>query len=182
MTQPTTTSDPVLALMDAERASFLAEVARVPAARQAERTAPDRWSVAEIVEHVARIDFGVARILGMHAAQPRPATPEVLAAAQLTPEKVARVRSRAERIEAPDRVRPTGELAPEAALAQLAQAREALKAVYVSADPAVLDGVVHEHPVIGLLTLRGWFQLAAHHDARHAQQVAELATELARDA
>ena len=177
MTQQTT-SDPVLALMDAERANFLAEVARVPTERQARRATPDRWSVAEIVEHVARIDFGVAKILAMHVAQPRPVAPEVLAAAQLTPEKVARVRDRAERIEAPDRVRPTGELTPEAALAQLAQAREALKAVYVSADPAVLDGAVHAHPVIGPLTLRGWFQLAAHHDARHAQQIAELAAEL----
>ena len=74
MTQQTT-SDPVLALMDAERASFLAEVARVPAAQQARRTSPDRWSVAEIVEHVARIDFGVAKILAMHAAQPRPVAP-----------------------------------------------------------------------------------------------------------
>ncbi len=178
MTQPTPTTDPVLALMDAERAHFLAQVARVPAARQAVRAAPDRWSVAEIVEHVARIDVGVARILAMHAAQPRPATPEVLAGAQLTPAKVARVRDRAERIEAPDRVRPTGELTPEAALAQLADARAALQAVYRSADPAVLDGAVHEHPVIGALTLRSWLQLAAHHDARHAQQVAELADAL----
>jgi len=116
MTQPTQNADPVLALLDAERASFLAAVARVPAAQQSRRAAPDRWSVVEIVEHVARIDVGVAR--------------------------------------------------------------EALRAAYLSADPAVLDGAVHEHPVIGPLTLRGWFGMAAHHDARHAAQIAELADEL----
>jgi hypothetical protein len=175
MTVPGPARDPILALLDTERAHFLAQVALVPIARQAERPAPDRWSVAEIVEHVARVDRGVAKLLALHGAAPRPAPSAEAAAAVLTAEKVARVRSRAERFEAPERVRPTGTLAPDAALAQLAEARAALTAAYVAADPAVLDGAVHPHPVIGPLTLRGWLQLAAHHDARHAQQIAELA-------
>jgi hypothetical protein len=179
-TAPTSAPDPVLTLLDAERAHFLAQVARIPVARQARRPAPDRWSVAEIVEHVARIDLGVAKLLAVRTAEPRTASAEELADAALTPEKVARVRSRAERFEAPDRVCPTGTLTPEAALARLADARAALKAAYASADPAVLDGAVYPHPVIGPLTVRGWFLLAAHHDARHAQQVEELA-ELAPD-
>jgi hypothetical protein len=175
MTTLTPAPDAVLALLATERAHFLAQVARIPVARQAQRPTPDRWSVAEIVEHVARIDLGVAKILAVHSATPRTATADELAAAQLTSDKIARVRSRAERFEAPDRVRPSGTLAPEAALTQLAGARAALQAAYAAADPAVLDGAVHPHPVIGPLTLRGWFALAAHHDARHAQQLAELA-------
>lgn len=175
MNEPKPAPDALLALLDAERAAFLAQVERVPAARRGERPAPDRWSVAEIVEHVARIDVGVTMILALRAAEPRTATPAELAAARLTPETAARVRGRAERLEAPERVRPTGALTPEAALAQLAAARAALKAAYASADPAVLDGAVHPHPILGPLTLRGWFELPAHHDARHARQVAELA-------
>lgn len=167
--------DPALQLLDLERANFLAQVARIPVARQAERPGPDRWSVAEIVEHVARIDRGVAKLFAVRSAQPLTASPEELAAAELTSDKVARVRSRAERFVAPERVRPTGALAPEAAMAELAEARATLKATYLATDPAVLDGAVHPHPVIGPLTLRGWLALAAHHDARHAQQVAELA-------
>lgn len=174
MTSPTA-ADAVIALLDEERANFLAQVARVPVARQAQRPSPDRWSVAEIVEHVARIDAGVAKILALRGAEPLTATAEQLAAAELTPERVARVRSRAERLEAPERVRPTGTVAPEAALAQLTSARAALRAAYAAADPAVLDGAVHPHPILGPLTLRAWFLLAAHHDARHAQQIAEIA-------
>ncbi|HZF68726.1 MAG TPA: DinB family protein [Gemmatirosa sp.] len=181
MTAPSSAPDPVLALLDAERAHFLAQVARIPVARQSQRPTPDRWSAAEIVEHVASIDRGVAKILALRSAGPPAARAEELADATLTPEKVARVRSRAERFEAPDRVRPTGMLTPEAALEHLADARAALKAAYAAADPVVLDGAVHPHPVIGPLTLRGWFLLAAHHDARHAQQLAELA-DLAPDA
>ena len=176
---PVPADDPMFALLERERAAFLAEVARVPLARQAERPAPDRWSVVEIVEHVARIDTGVAKLLAFRAAQPLPATPDELAGAQFTSDKVARVRDRAQRIEAPERVRPTGTLSPEVALEQLTAARAALTAAYRVADPAVLDGMVHPHllPAIGPLTLRAWVELAAHHDARHAQQVGELAEE-----
>lgn len=172
LTSPT--GDP-LALLDRERAAFLAQVARVPGARQAERPAPDRWSVAEIVEHVARIDAGVSKVLAAKSAEPLTATPEQLAEAQMTPEKAARIRSRDERVEAPERVRPSGTLSPEAALAQLSGARAALKAAFLAADRTLLDRAVHPHIMIGPLTLRAWVEFAAHHDARHAQQVAEIA-------
>ena len=171
----TETADPVLALLDRDRASFLSQLARVPAESRALRPAPDRWSALEVVEHVARIDRRVAMLVAVRTAEPRPAAADALAAAVLTPEKVARVRDRAERFVAPERVRPTGALAPAAVLEELTEARAALVAAYVEADPAVLDGTVHPHPVIGPLTLRSWFALAAHHDARHAQQLAEIA-------
>jgi hypothetical protein len=174
MTTSDSPADPLPALLDHERSAFLAQVERVPRARRAERPAPGRWSVTEIVEHVARIDTGVSKLLAIRSAEPLTATPEQLTAAQLTPEKIARVRSRAERLEAPERVHPTGKLSPDEALEHLTSARTALKAVYLAADPAVLDGATHVHPVIGPLTLRGWFELVAHHDARHAQQIAEL--------
>jgi hypothetical protein len=168
----------VLALLDRERAAFLAQVSRVPGPRQAERPGPDRWSVAEIVEHVARIDTGVAKALAVKSAEPLSATPGQLAEARMTPGKAARIRGRDERVEAPERVRPTGTLSPEAALEQLAQARAALKAAFLATDATALDGVVHPHILIGPLTLRAWVEFAAHHDARHAEQVAELAEEL----
>lgn len=175
MTPTATSADALLALLDHERAAFLAQVDRVPGARREQRLKPERWSVAEICEHLARIDTGVTRLLTLKSAEPLTATPEQLIAARLTPEKAARVRSRDERITAPDRISPTGTLPIEAALAQLSGARAALKTGFLATDPAVLDGAVHPHPVIGPLTLRGWVEFVAHHDARHAQQVAELA-------
>ena len=177
MMPSTPSTDDLLTLLDRERVTFLAQVARVPSARQVQRPAPDRWSVAEIVEHVARIDLGVAKLIALRSGEPVTATPEQLAEAQLTPERITWVRSRDQRVEAPERVRPAGLLSPEEALSQLGGARAALKAAYLAADPAVLDGAVHPHPLIGPITLRGWIALAAHHDARHAQQVAELAEE-----
>ena len=175
MTVSAMTTDELLSLLDRERAAFLAEVDRVPRDRQSRRPAPERWSVAEIVEHVARIDTGVGKLIAMKSADPGTATPEELTEGRLTAEKAARVRSREEKIVAPERVRPTGALSPEEALAQLAQARAAVRSALLAADSRVLDGAVYPHPIIGLLTLRSWVELLGHHDALHAQQVAEIA-------
>jgi hypothetical protein len=179
MTPSGLSTDQLLALLDRERSALLAQVARVPGARQTQRPTPDRWSVTDVLEHITRIDLGVGKLFALKGAGPATATAEQLAEAQLTRERVNRVRNRLERVEAPERVRPTGTLSPEVALANLASARTALKAAYLAANPAALDGVVHPHPVIGLLTLRAWIEMTAHHDARHAQQIAELAEEWA---
>jgi hypothetical protein len=174
-TPPSPAADRVLALLERERTAFLAQIARVPRTHQADRPAPDCWSAAEIAEHVARIDRGVEMLLTVRGAEPPTATADELAGAALTAERVARVRARAERVQAPERVRPTGAVAPEDALAALTEARASLATAYRAADPAVLDGIVHPHPVLGPLTLRGWCELVAHHEARHASQVAEIA-------
>jgi hypothetical protein len=175
MTAPPIADDPLPPLLARERAAFLAALERVPAARRAERAAPDRWSALEIAEHVARIDVGVAKLLALKGAEPVTSTPAEREAARLTPQRAALVRDRSVRVEAPDRVRPTGALDEPAVQAQLAAARAAFLQAYQAADPAVLDGALHPHPFIGPVTLRGWVELAAHHDARHAQQLDEIA-------
>lgn len=175
MTAADPDADPLLALLARERAHLLAEVARVPRARQGEAIVPGRWSVAEVVEHVARVERGVVRMLeaGRAGALRAPATPPL--GAPLADAVVGRLRDRGEPLEAPERVRPTGAPTPEDALAELAQARAALLDAYRTAGDEVLDGGAYPHPYLGPLTLRGWVEMSAHHDARHAAQVAELA-------
>jgi hypothetical protein len=177
-TAGTDATDMILALLDRERRAFLAEVDRVPAARRGERPSPDVWSVVDVIEHVWRVDIGVTRILALRTREPVAASAEELAAAQLTPEKIGWVRGRAERVTAPDRVQPTATLSFDEALAQLTSARDALVAAYRGADAALLDGAIFPHPFVGPLTVRGWFELTAHHEARHARQIAELAERL----
>ena len=108
-------------------------------------------------------------------AAPLTATPGEIAAAQMTPERIAAVRVRSAKLAAPERVLPTGTLTPEQAMDQLAASRTALRAAFLAAPPAVLDGSLAPHPFIGPLTLRAWVELIAHHDARHADQVADVA-------
>lgn len=165
----------LMTLLDHERANLLAQFERVPAARRAERPGESAWSALEIVEHVARVEAGVAKMIVKGGEMPRTATASELADAQMTPGRIAGVRSRGEKLSAPDRVRPTGSLAPAMVVEQIAGARAGLRAAFAAADPAVLDGIMFPHPFIGPLTLRAWVVLVAHHDARHAEQMTEVA-------
>ena len=172
---PDSDDDPVLQMLDEERAALLAIVDRVPSLRRTERPAPGRWAVAEIMEHIPRVDRSVVKMIVAGAATPLTATPEELARARFTPKRANAVRTRATRVQAPESVQPTGGHSTESALEQLANARASLKAAYLAASPTVLDGIVQPHPFLGQMTLRGWVEFAAHHDARHARQIAEIA-------
>ena len=176
MTVTPPSSDALLDRLEQERTRFLAEVARVPLPLHTERLVAEGWTVVEVVEHVTRVDRGVGRLLEAgRAGQLRAAAAPDVTAAPLPATVVAKLRDRSIRIEAPERVRPTGLLTSEAALDALAQARAALVEAYRATAPDVLDGAAHPHPFFGPLTLRAWLEMSAHHDARHAQQVAELA-------
>lgn len=173
-------TDATLSLLDRERTHFLAEVDRVPPPLRTRRIEPDRWSVAEIVEHVALVDRGATRLLqAASAGTLPPATGPAPTGSPLPESVVAQVHDRTTRLQAPERVRPTGALSLDDAMSGLAQSRAALIDAYRAAAADVLDGVAYPHPFLGSLTLRGWVEASAHHDARHAQQVAELAASAA---
>ncbi|MFL5578988.1 MAG: DinB family protein [Gemmatimonadaceae bacterium] len=166
--------------LDAERRALLERVAAIPPALREERPAPDRWSVAEVLDHLGRIEGGVRKLLEMKgAAPPPPDTPEPPADALLGPRLAALVRDRSRRIEAPERVRPGGGVPADEALGRLVEARERTIAAFAAADRAALDRVTHTHPVFGPLTLRSWVALTADHEARHAAQIGEIGEQVA---
>lgn len=169
------TDDALLALLAHERRALLAAVERVPAARRAQRPAPDAWSALEVVEHVARVEQGVVRMLDAARAGRLVTDPSVTPiGAPLSEPVVAALRDRTRRLEAPERVRPAAGGDEAATLEALASARAALLAAYRTATPAMLDGASYPHPYLGPMTLRAWVELSAHHDARHAAQVESL--------
>ena len=171
MTQPTASVASLLALLHYERANLLTQFESTPEALRVASTGESGWSAAQIIEHCARVEGGVARMIAKGAEMPRTATVDELQAAVLTERTIGWVRERSTKVEAPERVRPTGTLDADAALAQLQASRAALLEAFATADNAVLDGVTFPHPFIGLLTLRSWVELTAHHDARHAAQM-----------
>jgi hypothetical protein len=166
-----------LTLLDSERAALLANVQRIAEQDRARRPAPDRWSAAEVLEHLAVVERGIAKLLTVRGRETP--TPDAVPAAGLSDDRIAALRGRDKRIEAPERVRPTGTVDFAGALHALEETRASLRKALVDADPKSLDGCTHTHPVLGTLTLRDWANFVAHHEARHAAQVAEIADSLA---
>ncbi len=145
----------------------------VPAERRDERPAPDRWSVAEVLEHLSRVNRGITRLLETRIAAAReaglgqdPDTTSILWTLD-----VASVLDRRERIEAPERVRPAEKLTAEAAWQALEHADAALVAGVLAADGLALGTLVHPHPSLGPLNLYQWLAFAAAHEFRHAAQI-----------
>jgi uncharacterized damage-inducible protein DinB len=178
MPQTHSDRDDMLRLLDEERQALLADIERVPVARREERPSPTTWSVAEVLEHLAHVERGIAKLIAIRGREQPPA--EQPAAAPLDDARIARLRGREARIEAPERVRPSGTMSASEALGALEDARAKLRDAVIAADSRSLDACTHAHAVLGVLTLRDWVRFVAHHEARHAAQVAEIARALAQ--
>ena len=169
----------ILARLTAERDALVARLAKIPVALQNERPAPERWSIAEVLEHLVRIETGLTKLFMIKGQAPPPDdVPAPAAEASSTPALGRRIRDRSQRIEAPERVRPAGSLSADSALTQLQAARAGLLSAFASANADALDRVTHPHPVFGPLTLRSWMALTSDHEARHAAQIGEIAEQL----
>jgi hypothetical protein len=172
----TSALDEMLALLDRERAALTQAVDAIPGADRDRRPSAEVWSVAEVLEHLMRVERGVGKLFELRgheqpAADAPPAVP-------LDAARVNLLRNRLERMAVPDRVRPTGTVESGAALQALTDARAALRTALVHADPDSLERCTHPHPLLGNISLRDWAHFVAHHEARHVSQIAEIAAAL----
>jgi uncharacterized damage-inducible protein DinB len=165
-----------LALLDTERQALLAAVQRVPPRDRERQPAPGRWSVAEILEHLSQVEKAVATLIATRGHEPVPddVPPPVANASS----RIASLRSREHKIQVPDALRPTGAVSADAALDALSKSRAALLHAADSADPVALERRTYHHAVLGRLALCDWLVFIAHHEARHAAQIDEVAAAL----
>jgi DinB superfamily len=94
--------------LDRTRDGLLAAVASVPAELAALRPEADRWSVAEVVEHLRIVEDRTGQLLGKLGKQAQTVGPEASSASVLSSLDHYGLRSPTRRIVAPDAVAPTG--------------------------------------------------------------------------
>lgn len=171
----------VLTCLDDELARLRESVEAVPAVTRDRRPAPDRWSVAEVIEHLALVETSVLKACERQLAEARAAglgAEEDSAPVRplLPPERIA---SRERRITAPERVLPRGATTAAAAWADLEAVRARFRAFVVSCDGLALGDITFPHPALGPLSMYQWFLFTAGHCARHAAQIREIHQQLA---
>jgi hypothetical protein len=157
-------------------------VASVPPELRERKPAPDRWSVAEVVEHLSMIERGVAALLTMHVTAarangvgPDPDTSSVVAS-YANPDAVV---DRTTRITAPKRVEPTGTIDAAAGTRALVQAHVAMVSSLQNANGVCLENLTHTHPVLGSLNMYHWIVALGLHEQRHTAQIREIGQSLA---
>jgi hypothetical protein len=171
-------TEQLLRQLDEHRAALRAAVEAVPATRRETRAVADRWSVAEVLEHLTRVEEQITRLLASK-----------LSEAQLTgtlePEPETgpltdnidrdRILDRSRRITAGERVLPRGGMDAAAALAALEKTRANLRDLVITYDGMAIGAVAHPHPVLGIINGYQWVDFIGIHEARHTAQIRELA-------
>lgn len=165
--------------LDRTRAALRAAVNAVPVRVRRTRPAPDRWSAAEVVEHLSIVErlfreriakaIETAGALARESADRKPLPPPV----------EARMADRVNRRHAPEAAVPTGEVSCEAGLEHVEAGHARLRALVSQTDGLALSDVTSDHPFFGSLNVYQWIELIAAHEARHTEQIREIASALA---
>jgi hypothetical protein len=134
------------------------------------KPAPERWSVAEVVEHLAVIEDVIKTVFARYPEGPAPLvdreTPKFDA------ELVAKVTDRSTKFEAPPQARPAARWTPEGAVQHFLASRE--QTVELMRTTPGLRAHAVPHPVFGPLDGYQWILAVAAHTARHTQQILEV--------
>ena len=139
-------------------------------------TLPDgeKWSIKQIVEHVSMVDRGIAQICTRLLADGCSGHTEIAISNQFK-EGVSRIATM--KLEAPDRVQPTGEVSVADAVKSLEQNRTNFEALRNALEGGDSTGTF-KHPYLGPLTAVEWFVMAGLHERRHAAQIEKLAARI----
>lgn len=172
----------VLDYLDVHRRQLLDTIASVPAKVRDTRPGEGRWSVAEVVEHLALIEQGIAGLLSRKVVEARangvgadPETSSVVASFDHSDRVIDRTR----KIDVPAVLRPSGSLNAEAGIRALEKSRAAMAAALRSANGVSLENVTQAHPVLGTMNMYHWMVATALHEDRHAAQIREIGQSLA---
>ena len=167
----------LFSLLEASRVELEAAVDTVPEGRRRERPAPDRWSVAEILEHLGLVEKRFTGVVAKAIANAREAGlgQETSARTPFPQQHAHRLLDRSERRQAPDVVKPSGSMDVASAWNALAHADTGLRDAVMAADGLALSAVTADHHIWGPLNVYQWVELAAGHERRHANQIREIA-------
>ncbi len=135
----------------------------------------EKWSIQQIVEHLSMVEFGTsricARILGEAEAAGKPSDGHVVISGVIE-EMSADLKDR--KVEAPERVHPTGQLSIDQAFTKMEENRKAFSEMRPVLESFDLSDHKFPHPYFGDITAPEWMIVMGGHEARHIRQIEKL--------
>ena len=162
--------------IDRTRARLFESVEGLTAEQQGFRPAPDRWSVAQLCDHLSIVEGNVLKLLGkvLAKAEESGAPPRDGAAfAPVSIEEFAE-RTRGVKLDAPEAVRPADSRPVAESLAALRDSRAALHALRPRLERLDAHALRFPHPAWGPLNLYQWLLFVGAHEDRHLAQIEAL--------
>ena len=167
--------DRAMSYLHATRKQFLDAVQGVSAVQAKWKAAPDRWSVAEVAEHIAVSEDFVYQIVTAKALKSPPATEEQKALTKGKDEVIPRaVPDRSRKFQAPEPIVPTGKFA------DIEETRKAFVALrdrtiaFIEKTNVSLRDYVAPHPAMKEMDAYQWILFLAAHSERHLKQLQEV--------
>jgi hypothetical protein len=169
----------VLSRLDSARATLRGAIDTVPAAMQRQRPAAERWSCAEVLEHLTLVEriFG-GRIVNALDAARSGLSPEGHPRAPLPDAIEQRMGDRVNKRQAPETAQPTGTVDIASGWATLEGNHSTLRAALTRCDGLALSQVTLDHAFFGTMNVYQWVELMAAHEGRHTEQIREIAAAL----
>ena len=173
-------SEEVLNYLDQTRAELRAAIDSIPSPARNTSPAADQWSAAQILDHLAIAHTRVAAVVSKWIAEARAngIGPETATSAVLGTIPTERILDRTQRVPAPEAIRPRTDIDAETAWGEFEQARDKLRAAFLTGDGLALEQVIQPHPVLGPINMYQWVLFNGSHEARHTLQVLEIAAAL----
>ncbi len=166
--------DAALKSLQATHDAFLKSIAGLSEKQWKFKPAPDRWSVAEVSEHIAVAE---SAIFGMVQKQvmTSPAAPEKRAEVAGKDEAILKmVPDRSHKVQAPEFLQPTGRWANRDAVTKAFEDERKATMDYVRTTNDDLRDHFGPHPVLGPLDGYQWILLISAHSERHTKQIEEV--------
>jgi DinB superfamily len=163
-----------LTSLQATHDAFLKSIAGLSEKQWKFKPAPDRWSVAEVSEHIA---VSESMIFGMVQGKimASPATPEKRAEVKVTDEQILKmVPDRSHKAQAPEFLKPTSRWATQAELVKAFEDSRKATMDYVRTSNDDLRDHFGPHPLLGPLDAYQWILLISAHSERHTKQIEEV--------
>lgn len=164
-----------------QQAQLTAAVAQIAAARYRDSPGAGRWSVVNVLEHVAIVERRIGHRLGEWIAEGRAGglARETDTSPILPTINVERFIDRSRPVKTSAASEPTGTVTVEDAMRALAEARTAFKQAVAEGDGYALATIVQPHPGLGPMHLYEWIAFVGGHMGRHAMQIREIGVALA---
>ncbi len=141
-------------------------------AQLAYKTAPDRWSIAQVAEHLVMSEGLISGFAVQALAAP--AAEKKADAMEADKKMAAFYADRTQKFQAPEPVQPTGAYKTKAELVKAFKDARAKTIAMVNATNEDMRAHFAEHPAFGMLDAQQWVSVCAWHADRHLQQIAEI--------
>jgi uncharacterized damage-inducible protein DinB len=161
--------------IDGTRERLSRTVTELNAEQQVFRPSPDRWSVADVVEHLSIVEARVVKLISTLLDKAESNGHARGAETPFAPVSIAEQveLTRAQKLDAPEEIRPTGASLPDS-LSRLRSTRAALQALRPRVERVDGTQIRFPHPAWGAINLYQWIAFVGAHESRHLAQIEAL--------